>query len=262
MTGSILTIENMTVETWRQGERLLLVDNVSLQLRRGEVVALVGASGAGKSLTCAASLDVLPPGTRRSGGTVTLDGIAQSMAGLRGRHVATILQNPRSAFNPVRTMRAHAMETFKALAIPKPEWEPRIFHAMEAAGLEAPQLVLSQYPFEMSGGMLQRMMIALGLASAAPFLFADEPTSELDLIVQREILDLLDDLRRKLQLGILLVTHDMSVVARLADRVAVIAAGRIVEINSVDEIFRRPAHAYTRQLLDAHMSLYRLETSA
>lgn len=262
MTIPTLTIESMTVETRRQGERLVLVDGVSLQLRGGEVLALVGASGSGKSLTCAASLDVLPPGTRRTQGTVEVNGQRCVPSELRGKVVASIMQNPRGAFNPVRRMRDHARETFKALRVPKSDWESRIVRAMEEAGLDEPGRVLALHPFEMSGGMLQRMMIALALASRAPFLFADEPTTDLDLIVQCEILDLLDRLRRERDLGILLVTHDMGIVARLADRVAVMETGRIVETGPVRNIFHRPAHTTTRRLVDAHLSLYPLENVA
>lgn len=259
MSGSTLTIENMTVETLRQGRRLVLVDNVSLEVRAGEVLALVGASGSGKSLTCSASLDVLPPGTRRSGGKVRIDGVDQPLAALRGRHVTTIMQNPRSAFNPVRTMRDHARETMRALDVPKREWDNHIVRSMEDAGLDEPHLILPLHSFEMSGGMLQRMMIALALASGAPFVFADEPTTDLDLIVQREILGILDRLRRERRLGVLLVTHDMGVVARLADKVAVMEAARIIEMAPVNDIFYRPAHTSTRKLVAAHLSLYGLD---
>lgn len=262
MTGPILTIEKLTVETRRNGARTVLVDGVTLELRGGEVLALVGASGSGKSLTCSASLDVLPPGTRRSGGSVRIDGRERPPAGLRGREVATIVQNPRSAFNPVRSMRDHAWETLKALDIPRPDREARIARAMTEAGLDEPAGILPLFPFEMSGGMLQRMMIALALASGAPFIFADEPTTDLDLIVQREILDLLDRLREERRLGILLVTHDMGVVARLASRVAVMETGRIVETGPVRRIFHNPRHPATRRLVNAHLSLYRAENAA
>lgn len=262
MTASTLAIDAMTVETAGGGERRVPVDGVSLALRTGEVLALVGASGSGKSLTCAASLGVLPPGARRAGGTVTLDGRQCAPAALRGRQVAMIMQNPRSAFNPVRTMRDHARESLRALGVPRHEREARITRAMADAGLPEPRRILALHPFEMSGGMLQRMMIALALAGGAPFLFADEPTTDLDPIMQREILDILDRLRRRRPLGILLVTHDMGVVARLADRVAVMDAGRIVETAPVRDIFHRPAHAATRRLVDAHLSLYHAEREA
>lgn len=257
-----LAIRNLTLETTRHGAVLTLVDNVSLELRMGETLALVGASGCGKSLTCSASLDVIPPGVRRSGGSITIDGAAQSPAHLRGRRIATIMQNPRSAFNPVRTMRQHAFESFRAAGIPHGEWRGCIHAAMIDAGLDEPDRVLALHAFEMSGGMLQRMMIALALASDAPFLFADEPTTDLDLIVQRDILDLLERLGRQRNLGVLLVTHDMGVVARLADRVAVMDAGRIVETAGVMDIFHRPVSPVTRRLVDAHLSLYARSNAA
>ena len=262
-----LDIISLGVRTRRAGETLALVDAADLTLQAGEVLALVGASGSGKSLTCAAALDVLPPGTWREGGTVTLEGVARTGAELRGRHVATILQNPRSAFNPVRTMRAHAEETLRALGVERAEWDGLVASALSDAGLadgsagEAAR-ILSLHPFEMSGGMLQRMMIALALLTGAPFLFADEPTTDLDLVVQREILDLLDRLKVSRGLGILLVTHDMGVVARLADRVAVMEAGRIVETGLVMDLFHQPSHPATRRLVQAHLSLYGLEPAS
>ncbi|MCB8890549.1 ATP-binding cassette domain-containing protein [Vreelandella malpeensis] len=233
-----------------------LVDGVSLTLARGEVVALVGASGSGKSLTCAAALDALPAGTRRQGGQVWLDGAPIAPERLRGRVVASVLQNPRSAFNPVRTLGDHAEETLQALGMEKSCWKERIHRALREAGLDEPQRLLGLYPFEMSGGMLQRAMIALALASEAPFLFADEPTTDLDVIHQREILDLLAGLRERFGLGILLITHDMGVVARLADRVLVMDQGCVQESAPVEAIFRQPRHAVTRALVAAHLSLY------
>lgn len=257
MSASVLKIDGICVETMKEGKPLVLVNDVSIELRSGEVLALVGASGSGKSLTCSASLGVLPPGTRRIAGSVGIDGVLQPPGALRGRKVAAIMQNPRSAFNPVRTMRDHAWETFAALGLDRAGWKERILTAMRSAGLEDAERVLPLHPFEMSGGMLQRMMIALALAGEAPFLFADEPTTDLDLIVQRELLDLLDRLRRDRALGILLVTHDMGVVARLADRVAVMENARIVETGTVDDIFHRPVHRTTIALVEAHLSLYR-----
>lgn len=262
MTHRRLAVEAITVKTRRDGEVMKLIDGVSFTLDRGEVLALVGPSGSGKSLTCAASLDVLPPGTWREAGTVFLDGRACSPASLRGRTVATILQNPRSAFNPVTTMRAHAYETLRELGTAPSAWQETAEAAMIAAGLHAPRRILSLHPFEMSGGMLQRVMIALALMRRAPFLFADEPTTDLDLIVQQEILELIEGLKRERGLGILLVTHDMGVVARLADRVAIVENGRIVETGSVMGLFHRPVHQTTRKLIDAHLSLYGIERSA
>ena len=248
--------------TGRDGAIIRLVDRLDLTLSRGEVLALVGPSGSGKSLTCAASLDVLPPGTWRQTGKVLLDGKEVNPANLRGRDVATIMQNPRNAFNPVHTMRDHASETLRAAGCNPASWQETAEAAMQAAGLHDTKRILQLHPFEMSGGMLQRMMIALALMSEAPFLFADEPTTDLDLIVPREILDLIARLKIERKLGILLVTHDMGVVARLADRVAVIDGGRIIETGSVQQLFQRPLHQITRQLIAAHLALYGMEPAA
>ncbi|WP_313759062.1 nickel import ATP-binding protein NikD [Atlantibacter hermannii] len=234
-----------------------LVHGVSLTLRAGRVLALVGGSGSGKSLTCAAALGVLPAGVRQTAGQVALNGCVVTPASLRGKHVATIMQNPRSAFNPLFTMATHARETCRALG--KPLDEATLTDALCAVGLEDAERVLGLYPFEMSGGMLQRMMIALAVLSEAPFIIADEPTTDLDALAQARILQLLDNLMRQRAPGMLLVTHDMGVVARLADDVAVMDNGNIVESGDVETLFRAPQHPVTRNLVSAHLALYGME---
>ncbi len=145
-------------------------------LRRGQVLALLGSSGCGKSLTCAAALGLLPPGVRQTAGRVLLDGIPVHGEQLRGATIATIMQNPRSAFNPLQTMAAHARETCRAAG--RETNDAVLLAAMEEVGLDNPRALLKRYPFEMSGGMLQRMMVALALLSRAPFIIADEPTTD------------------------------------------------------------------------------------
>lgn len=261
MTSDSLTIANLTATATVHGRPRVLVDDLSLTVRRGRILALVGPSGSGKSMTCSAALGVLPPGvTARC--KVAIGDVAHDPAALRGRHVATIMQNPRSAFNPVRTMRDHAFETLKALGKLGPDAEARVSDCMAAAGLEDVPAILGLHAFEMSGGMLQRMMIALALLSEAPFLFADEPTTDLDLAVQLRVLELLQRLVAERGIGVLLVTHDMGVVAKLADDVAVLDHGRLVEQAPVGEIFRAPRHAMTRTLVGAHLSLYGIKLSA
>lgn len=251
-----LTIENLHVAARHGHHDHVLVDGVSLTLRRGRILALVGASGCGKSMTCSGAQGVLPPGVRITQGRVLHDGRTLAPEQLRGRVVATILQNPRSAFNPIRTMADHARETLRAVGRLDGDWRSRTLEAFATAGLEDADSVLPLHAFEMSGGMLQRAMIALALLSDAPFLFADEPTTDLDLIVQARILDLLDELARQRNLGVLLITHDMGVVARLADTVAVMENGRIIETATTPEIFDNPQRMVTRELVEAHMSLY------
>lgn len=250
-----LTIDNLILH----GNRPLL-HGVSLTLTRGRVLALVGSSGCGKSLTCAAALGVLPAGIKQKEGVVRLNGAPVTPSSLRGSVVATIMQNPRSAFNPLRTMRDHASETCKALG---KRFETQHFvELLQDVGLDDPQRLLSLYPFEMSGGMLQRTMLALALLSDAPFLIADEPTTDLDVVAQARMLDLLDSIVQRRSPGLLLVTHDMGVVARLADEVAVMSDGRIVEQADVESIFHTPRHPVTRQLVAAHLALYGLELAS
>ncbi|EPJ9228148.1 nickel import ATP-binding protein NikD [Klebsiella oxytoca] len=236
-----------------------LVHGVSLTIKRGRVLALVGGSGSGKSLTCAAALGILPPGVRQTAGIILADGQPVSSCALRGSKIATIMQNPRSAFNPLRTMADHARETCRALD--KASDDATLIAALEAVGLENAPRVLKLYPFEMSGGMLQRMMIAMALLCDAPFIVADEPTTDLDAVVQARILDLLVSIMQNRGPGMLLVTHDMGVVARLADDVAVMDSGSIVEQGDVESLFRAPRHDITRGLVAAHLALYGLELS-
>lgn len=250
-----IALQNIVI----QAERTL-VNGVSLTLKRGRVLALVGGSGSGKSLTCAAALGVLPAGVRLTTGQLLADGKPVSPNSLRGISVATIMQNPRSAFNPLHTMATHARET--CLALNKPADDATLIAALDAVGLENASRVLKLYPFEMSGGMLQRMMIALALLCEAPFIIADEPTTDLDAVAQARILDLLDSIMRTRSPGMLLVTHDMGVVARLADEVAVMDCGVIVEQGEVEALFRAPEHDVTRRLVSAHLALYGMEIAS
>lgn len=237
-----------------------LVKGVSLTLTRGRVLALVGGSGCGKSLTCAAALGVLPVGVRQTSGQVLADGVRIVPQSLRGKTVATIMQNPRSAFNPLHSMVTHARET--CLALGKPADDAALIAALRAVGLEDAHRVLTLYPFEMSGGMLQRMMIAMALLCDAPFIVADEPTTDLDAVAQARILDLLDSIMQTRGPGMLLVTHDMGVVARLADDVAVMDNGVIVEKGDVEAVFHAPQHRVTRNLVAAHLALYGMELAS
>nr|VUD29452.1 nickel transport ATP-binding protein NikD [Raoultella sp. NCTC 9187] len=170
------------------------------------------------------------------------------------------MQNPRSAFNPLHTMAAHARETCRAVG--RPPDEAAFIAALQAVGLENPAQLLRRYPFEMSGGMLQRMMIALAVLSEAPFIFADEPTTDLDAVAQARILDLLEEIVTSRGQGLLLITHDMGVVARLAHEVAVMDEGRIVERCDVATLFSAPRHPVSRRLLAAHLALYGMESRA
>lgn len=254
-----LTIEGLRLETLHHGNPAVLVDGIDLTLRKGEILALVGASGSGKSLTCLGLQDALPPGVRRTGGRVLADGVATEASNLRGRIVATILQAPRSAFNPLLTMRSHMQETLRAAGIHGDAAERQMRDAIAAVGLADEQGLGGLYPFQMSGGMLQRAMIALAVMSGAAFLMADEPTTDLDTIAQARVLDVIERLVAERGMGCLIVTHDMGVVARLADRTAVMADGRIVEHGLTQALFDAPRHPVTRLLIETHLSLYEAE---
>lgn len=250
-----IELQNITLAADRP-----LVHGVSLSLKRGRVLALVGGSGSGKSLTCAAALGILPPGVRQTAGSLLADGKPISPCDLRGVKIATIMQNPRSAFNPLHTMATHARET--CLALGKPADDATLIQTLEAVGLENAERVLKLYPFEMSGGMLQRMMIAMAVLCDAPFIVADEPTTDLDVVAQARILDLLESIMQRRAPGMLLVTHDMGVVARLADDVAVMDNGNIVEQGDVETVFNAPKHNITRNLVSAHLALYGMELAS
>jgi nickel transport system ATP-binding protein len=251
-----LTIEGLRLETRRRGAPVVLVDDVDVTLRKGEILALVGASGSGKSLTCLGLQDALPPGVRKTGGRVLVDGVAASASRLCGRIVATILQAPRSAFNPLLTIRDHMLETLRVAGVRGAAAERQMREAVAAVGLADETRLGNLYPFQMSGGMLQRAMIALAVMSGAGFLVADEPTTDLDTIAQARVLDLIESLVVERGMGCLIVTHDMGVVARLANRTAVMADGRIVEQGPTETLFDAPRHPVTRLLIETHLSLY------
>lgn len=167
-----------------------------------------------------------------------------------------VLQNPMSCFDPVFTVGQHIGETLAAHGMRYKDVRGRVRSTLADLGFERPDQILSAYPFQLSGGMLQRIMVSLALLLEAELLIADEPTTDLDVIVQARILDLIDRLRREKNVGVLLVTHDLSVIARLADQVSVMQHGRIVESGAVADIFSAPGQPYTRALLAAHFSLY------
>lgn len=247
-----LSIENLRLETRHNGRPLALVRGLDLTVSEGRVTALVGASGSGKSLSCLGLQGILPPGVTRTAGTIRILDGDDARPARAGHDIATVMQNPRSAFDPVMTMRAHAKEAYRGTSR---RLDEELLWAVSEVGLDIDR-VLDLYPFQMSGGMLQRMMIALALLSGARFLIADEPTTDLDLVVQARVLDLLLDQVARRNLGVLFVTHDMGVVARVADDVVVMADGAVVERGPVTQIFDAPRHPATQALVAAHLALY------
>jgi len=236
-----------------------LVRDVSLQLARGRVLGLVGTSGGGKSLTVLAMLGLLPPALRQTGGQVLRDGAvlaAQQVAALRGAVVGLVQQSPRACFNPLVTIGRHFAETLAAHGLARRAAADRAAGLLAEVGFADPAAILASYAFQLSGGMLQRVMLALALCRDPDFLLADEPTTDLDLAVQAQILALLEQMVAQRGIGVLLVTHDLSVIARLADDVAVMQGGRIVEQRDVVGLFKAPCHPATQALLRTHFALY------
>jgi len=252
-TDAALVIDNLSIETTHGQAGRRLVSDVGLRVGAGEVLGLIGESGSGKSMTCLAVMDLLPPGVRVCGGSVRMPG---REAIRRGRDAAMVLQNPSGCFDPVMTIGGHFKETLRALGLPRDRNPDRAAVALGEAGFDDPESVLPLYPFQMSGGMLQRAMIALAMLGGPRLLLADEATTDLDMPTQAGVLGLIDRLRKTRGLGVLLVTHDLSVAARLADRVAVMRDGRILETGPVGRIFAAPRHDYTRTLLAAHFDLH------
>lgn len=258
----ILSIEGLQVSLTRQdAPDRQLVHDISLNVASGKVTGLIGESGSGKSLTCLAVMDLLPPTLRRSSGHISLSGTplhetGSSLRCFRGKRAAMIMQNPSTCFDPIFTIGRHITETLHAHGMDVRRNTDLIRATLADLGFDQPDEILSAYPFQLSGGMLQRIMVSLALLLEAELLIADEPTTDLDVIVQARILDLIDRLRKEKNIGVLLVTHDLSVIARLADDVLVMQEGRIVESGPVNEIFAHPEKDYTRSLLSAHFSLY------
>lgn len=258
----LLTVEGLQVVIKRQDKTVPVVHQLSLQIEPGEIFGLVGESGCGKTLTCLSILNLLPAGIVRTGGLIQLAGkslnglTAAQWRQLRGNRIALIMQNPMSAFDAIRTIGDHFIETL--LAHGKTDRRAATATAIEyltKVGLPEPGLLLRQYPFELSGGMLQRVIIAIALAQQPDLIIADEPTTALDATSQVQILDLLAAVRREFGTSMLLISHDLGVIARLADSVAVMYRGQIVEQAAVAELFDQPLHPYTQSLLNARHSI-------
>ena len=238
------------------GREAAAVDDVSFEIARGETLGLVGESGSGKSVTALSIIRLVMPPGRIAAGRIELEGRnlmelgEEDMRRVRGRRIGFVFQEPMVALNPVYTIGFQIRETLQVHNLARgAAADRRAIELLEAVRVPDPQRRAKEYPHQLSGGLRQRAMIALSLAADPALLIADEPTTALDVTVQAEVLDLLRELRRTFGLSLLLITHDLGVVAEMADRVAVMYCGRIVEHATVADIFRAPAHPYTRGLL-------------
>ncbi|MGO2050710.1 MAG: ATP-binding cassette domain-containing protein [Microbacterium sp.] len=259
---AVASTENLVI-TASDGTEL--VHGVSVTVRPGEAVGIVGESGSGKTLTCRALLGILPDGLEITGGTVHIDGQDLTHAPektwrrLRGTHVAAVFQDPASYLHPAIPVGAQLEETLRLTAgIPRRRARERARELLDDLGIRRVDLVLRQRVSQLSGGMLQRVLIAMALAADPAVLIADEATTALDVTVQAELLELLKRLRLERDLALILVSHDLAVVSQVCERVQVFRDGRVVEAGATTRVLRAPGHPYTRELLSAHAA-YGLE---
>jgi ABC-type dipeptide/oligopeptide/nickel transport system ATPase component len=254
----LLDVQDLTVVFESARAALTAVDQVSFQMMAGETLGLVGESGSGKSVTAFSILRLVQAPGRITGGRIMFEGrdlltLSESeMREVRGARISLIFQEPMTALNPVMRVGDQIAEalTVHRLADAR-EAKARAVELLDAVRIADPARRVRDYPHQLSGGMRQRVMIAIALACKPPLIIADEPTTALDVTIQAQVLELLRELKERFQLALLLITHDFGVIAEMADRVAVMYKGRLVETGPVRQILRAPAHEYTRSLLAA-----------
>lgn len=254
----LMEIDNLVVEFGRAGSVRRVVDGVSLQLAAGETLGIVGESGCGKSILSLSVLGLLPSGARVAGGEIRLAG--ESLTGLsegslrqiRGNEISMVFQEPMTALNPVITIGEQIAEVFRTHQnAPRKAARLLAVEALRAVGVGSPETRVRNYPAQLSGGMRQRVMIAMALACRPKVLIADEPTTALDVTIQAQILELFRELRQEFNTSVLFISHDLGVIAEVADRVAVLYCGVVVEEALTADLFDNPRHPYSRGLLAA-----------
>ena len=255
-TQPLLRVENLRVEFPTRRGTLVAVDDISFHIDEGEVLGVVGESGAGKSLTGAAIIGLLEPPGRIAGGQVVFDGKRiddlsyERMRRLRGDQIAMVFQDPLTSLNPLYTIGKQLTETIRThVSMDERGAQVRAIELLNEVGIPAAERRVGQFPHQFSGGMRQRVVIALALAANPRLIIADEPTTALDVSIQAQIISLLKRLCREHGTAVMLVTHDMGVIAETADRVAVMYAGRIVEVGPVQDVIKRAQHPYTHGLM-------------
>src|SRR5947208_2323112 len=251
----LLEIKNLKIEFGRGLDALRAVDGVSLTLEAGETLCVVGESGSGKTVTALSIARLVPsPPARYAGGEILLQGrdvlkmSAAELRGIRGGVVSYVFQEPGASLNPVFRV-GHQIKESLQLHRPDAATDAEVIHLLQLVGIPAPETRIKNYPHEMSGGMQQRIMIAMALASQPRLLVADEPTTALDVTIQADIIELLRGLKQRLGMAIVLITHNLGIVADLADRVAVMYAGQIVETAPARALLKQPLHPYTQALM-------------
>ena len=256
MSDALLEVENLTVVFDTPAGTVVAVDDVSFEVRHGETLGLVGESGSGKSVTAFSIVQLLEPPGRIASGHVRFEGrdlVALSPAeirAVRGARIGFVFQEPMAALNPVMRVGAQIAESLIVHGLAsRRDARDRAVELLRVVHISPPEARVDDYPHQLSGGMQQRVMLAVALACRPRLVIADEPTTALDVTIQAQILDLLRELKQQFDLSLLLITHDLGVIAEAADRVAVMHRGRIVEQGTVRDILRQPTQVYTQQLL-------------
>lgn len=257
-TEPILQVRDLAVSFNAFAGTVQAVRGIDFELNRGETLAIVGESGSGKSVTIKTVLGILPKNARIKSGEIFYRGedmakyCEEDFYKIRGKRISLVFQDPLSALNPIMKIGKQITEALiLSKAMDHTAAKKRALELMEAVGIPQPELRYEQYPFQFSGGMRQRIVIAIALASDPEILICDEPTTALDVTIQSRILELINDIKHKRDLSIIFITHDLGVVANMADRICVMYAGKIVEVGTSDDIFYRPAHPYTWALLSS-----------
>ena len=255
---SLLQVQNLIVEFPGRRGTLRALDDISFEIAPGEILGVVGESGAGKSLTGAAIIGLLEPPGRIGGGQILLEGQRidnlpyEAMRHIRGRKIGAIFQDPLTSLNPLYTVGRQLIETIQThLPVSPAEARQRAISLLQDTGIPAAEQRIEHFPHQFSGGMRQRVVIALALAAEPKLIVADEPTTALDVSIQAQIIMLLKNICKKRGAAVMLITHDMGVIAETCDRVAVMYAGRIAEIGPVHQVINHPAHPYTAGLMAA-----------
>ena len=257
MSQTLLDIEHLSTYFYTEGGTVKAVDDVSLQVRKGEIVCIVGESGSGKSITAMSVMGLIKePAGRIEKGQILLNGenllnmTKNEKRVIRGKEIAMIFQEPMSSLNPVLPIGQQIMEPLiEHLRMSKKDARKRAIELISEVGISRPEQIADSYPHELSGGMLQRVMIAIAISCKPKLLIADEPTTALDVTIQAQILEMMRGFRDELGTSILLITHDLGVVAEMADYVVVMYSGKVVEQGEVVELFENPKHPYTQGLL-------------
>ncbi|WP_079508105.1 ABC transporter ATP-binding protein [Mesobacillus jeotgali] len=260
---NILEVKDLNISFHTFSGEVKAIRGVNFELKKGETLAIVGESGSGKSVTTKAIMRLLPPANSEiTQGEILFDGkdltklTDRQMQKIRGKDISMIFQDPMTSLNPTMTVGKQIMEPLiKHQNMSKAAARERALQLLKLVGIPKPEIRIKQYPHQFSGGMRQRVVIAIALACNPKVLIADEPTTALDVTIQAQILELMKDLQTKIDTSIIFITHDLGVVANVADRVAVMYGGKIVEIGTVDEVFYNPQHPYTWGLISSMPSL-------